>query len=135
MAALQEHVIRNEVVPSDPKLQQYLALRFKDRPFEELHVLFVDRENGFIGEEQLSVGEQGSVAARIAPMMRRAFELGADGIYLVHNHPSGSPLPSTEDIRSTRRIVEIAGALEITVHDHLIVAGRTITSLRDLSLI
>jgi DNA repair protein RadC len=134
-AAMRENIQRSEINPSDPELARYLTLKFLGCTHEELHAIFVDEANGFIAEELFCQGATRHLTIRLAPIVRRAFELGAKGIYLVHNHPSGSPTPSKEDIQTTRRVAEIAGALEIVIVDHLIVAGDTITSMRGLGLL
>lgn len=135
LAAMQETVTRSTVDPSDPKLERYLALKFKGCPHEELHAIFVDNKSGFIAEELVSLGSANKVEARVAPILRRALELGAFGFYLIHNHPSRVPEPSVEDVRATKQIILIASALELTVLDHLIIAGNCVVSMRRLKLL
>lgn len=81
------------------------------------------------------MGDSGRVDARISSILRRAIELGARGLFLVHNHPSEKPEPSVEDVKATRSIKLVAGALDVTLFDHLIVAGREIVSMRKLGLL
>jgi DNA repair protein RadC len=66
--------------------------------------------------------------------VRRALELSAVAMILAHNHPSGDPTPSSADVEITKQIVAAAGALKIVVHDHLIVGGDQVASLRALGL-
>jgi DNA repair protein RadC len=68
-------------------------------------------------------------------IVRRALEVGATAIILVHNHPSGDPTPSASDVEATRRIAMAAGALDICIHDHVIIAGSAWTSFRALGLL
>lgn len=134
-AALQENVVRSTVDASDPNLGAYLALKFRGRPHEELHAIFVDHEYGFISEELVAIGDANRVEARISSILRRALELGASGFFLVHNHPSNRPDPSSEDIAATRQISMVAHALDIAVLDHLIIAGSSVISMRKLNLL
>lgn len=135
LAALKEVVTRSTVNPRDPNLKKYLALKFRDRPHEELHAIFVDSNVGFLAEELVSIGSVGSVEARISTIMRRAIELGAAGIFLVHNHPSSNPMASMEDIKATQQIVTVARALDVEILDHLIIAGNVVVSMRELGLL
>lgn len=135
LAAMQETVTRSPVNPADPKLERYLALKFRGCSHEELHAIFVDSNSGFIAEELVSLGTANKVEARVAPIMRRALELGASGFYLIHNHPSKCPEPSVEDVRATKQIILVANALELSVLDHLIIAGNSMVSMRRLNLL
>lgn len=135
LAALHETVTRSPVNSADPAFKRYLALKFKGRPHEELHAIFVDQNHGFIAEELVSIGDAGRVDARICSILRRAIELGSSALYLVHNHPSKTPSPSPEDVRSTKQISAVAEALDIQVIDHLIIAGSSMVSMRELKLL
>lgn len=134
-AGLQESVERSRVDPADPNLVRYLTLKFRGRPYEELHAIFVDHDRGFISEERVSIGTTGRVKARISNLLRRAIELGARGLLLVHNHPSEIPEPSIEDIRSTRHIKMVASALDVEIVDHLIIAGTKVVSMSRLNVL
>lgn len=135
LAGMREMVERSPVDPTDPNLERYLTLKLRGRPYEELYAIFVDHSHGFIAEELVSVGDAGRVNARIGSVLRRAIELGARGLYLVHNHPSETPEPSLQDVQATRRIKLVASALDVTLFDHLIVAGQRVVSMRKLSLL
>lgn len=135
MASLREVVTRSRVDPSDPSFSHYLALKFKGRPHEELHAIFIDHASGYLSDELVSVGSGGKVDARISSIVRRSYELGAAGFYLVHNHPSKCPLPSPEDVRATKQVTVIAAALDIELRDHFVVAGNSVVSMRELGLI
>lgn len=135
LAGMQEAVERSPVDPADPNLKRYLTVKFRGRPHEELHAIFVDHEQGFIAVELVSVGNVRRVDVRIGTILRRAIELGACGLFLVHNHPSEVPEPSRDDIRATRQFKMVASALDITVLDHLIIAGNKVVSMRGLNLL
>ena len=134
-AAMRESVTRSEVRSDDPALLKYLILKMRGKGHEELHAIFVDRDLGFIREELIAVGGYQAVESRMRPLLTRALELEADGFYLVHNHPSRCPRPSSEDVRSTLAISQVARALDLTVFDHLIIAGNSVASMRGLGLL
>ena len=79
-------------------------------------------------------GNAVSVRGRYRPLLQRVFEADAAGFVLVHNHPSGDPRPSAADIAATRRLAALACALEVEFHDHLIVGGRSVVSMRQAGL-
>lgn len=133
-AAFRETVVRGPVDPSSREFRDYLLLKFLGRPVEELHVIYVDGNNGFIAEEQVSVGSEASVSFRASVVLRRSLELDAKGLLLVHNHPSENPYPSVEDIRATKHISQLANSLEISILDHFIVAGNNVVGMIELGI-
>ena len=135
LAALKETVIRTPVASDDLALHEYLKIKFRGRPYEELHAIFVDHAQGFLSEELVAIGDRSHVQTHIRPILRRAIELEARGFLLVHNHPSRHPGPSREDIRSTKQIAQVAKALDLTVFDHLIVAGNNVFSMHGAGLL
>jgi DNA repair protein RadC len=134
-ASLQESVTRSRVDPDCPLLHRYLVMRFRGRPREEMVAIFADHELGFICEEVVATGGVKSVELRNRPLLRRAIELEAHGLLLVHNHPSHRPEPSQQDIDATRTIAMLAHAVDVDLIDHLIVANRKVTSMRRLGLL
>ncbi len=102
---------------------------------EEFHLLFLDRKNALIAHERQQRGTVDHTPVYTREVVKRALELGASALILVHNHPSGDPTPSKADIAVTTDIVKAAAPLGITVHDHVIVGRGRHTSLRDLGLI
>ena len=88
-----------------------------------------------IRDELASEGSIDQSAIYVREVIKRALELGASAIILVHNHPSGSPEPSRQDIAITRDIAEVAGKLGITLHDHVIVGGTDYRSFRAMGLL
>lgn len=109
------------------------AIAFEDR--EEFHVLFLDKRNGLIADERQGHGTVDHTPVYPREVIKRALELSATAMILVHNHPSGDPTPSTADISMTLDIVSIAKPLGITVHDHIIVGRNGHASFRGLKLI
>jgi DNA repair protein RadC len=123
------------VLGDSEALLGYLAFDMARLPTERLRILYLNAANRLLADETET---EGSVnAARVVPrsIMRRALDLGATALILVHNHPSGDPTPSRDDVEATRRIAEAARALDICVHDHVIVGGSGWTSFRALGLI
>src|ERR1700730_1998254 len=100
---------------------------------EEFRVLFLD--NHLIADEVQGVGTVDHAPVYPREIMRRALELGASAIILVHNHPSGDPQPSTDDINLTHQIVAVGKPLKVAVHDHLIIGKHGHASLKGLRLI
>ncbi|MEA3060371.1 MAG: repair protein RadC [Sphingomonadales bacterium] len=116
-------------------LLSYLTFDMAHLPTERLRILYLNASNRLLADE---VATEGSVnAARVVPraIMRRALDLGATALILVHNHPSGDPTPSRDDVEATRRIAAAADALDICIHDHVIVGGGGWSSFRGLGLL
>jgi DNA repair protein RadC len=109
------------------------AMAFADR--EQLRVLFLDKRNRLIADELQQEGTVDHTPVYPREVVKRALELSATAIILVHNHPSGDPTPSRADIEMTRAIVEVAKPLGIEVHDHIIVGKDGHASLKGLKLI
>lgn len=102
----------------------YLRLRMAEETRERFVVLFLDHKNRLIRDEVMSEGTIDHCPVYPRQIMRRALELSAANIILSHQHPSGDPAPSQADIAMTKKIKEAAKALDIKVHDHIII-GRT----------
>ena len=109
------------------------AMAFADK--EQFRILFLDKRNQLISDELQQVGTVDHTPVYPREVIKRALELSATAIILVHNHPSGDPTPSQADIQMTRGIVDIADPLGIVVHDHIIVGKNGHASLRGLKLI
>jgi DNA repair protein RadC len=102
------------------------------RETEQFRILFLDRKNVLIADEEQSQGTVDHVPVYPREVVKRALELNASALILVHNHPSGDPTPSEADIHMTAQIKEAAGVLGITLHDHLIVGKSREVSFRAL---
>jgi DNA repair protein RadC len=102
---------------------------------EEFRVLFLDRKNNLIADEVQNRGTVDHTPVYPREIIKRALELGASSIILVHNHPSGDPTPSKADIMMTREIVSAAKALSIAVHDHLVIGRGGHASFKSLGLL
>jgi len=102
---------------------------------EQLRLLFLDRKNALISDEVQQRGTIDHTPAYPREIVRRALELGAQAVILVHNHPAGDPNPSRDDIFMTKEVVRAASALGVIVHDHLIIARGQTTSFKALGLL
>jgi len=109
------------------------AQAFADR--EQFRVLFLDKRNQLIADEVQQVGTVDHTPVYPREVVKRALELSATAIILVHNHPSGDPTPSHADIQMTQQIIAVASPLCISVHDHIIVGKEGHASLKGLKLI
>jgi DNA repair protein RadC len=109
------------------------AQAFADR--EQFRVLFLDKRNQLIADEVQQTGTVDHTPVYPREVVKRALELSATALILVHNHPSGDPAPSRADVQMTQSIVEIAKPLGIDVHDHIIVGKDGHASLKGLQLI
>ena len=132
---LQSEVKERPVLGSWQALLDYLHADMAHNPVERVRVLFLNSKNMLIRDEQMSEGSVDEAAVYIREIIRRALDCHATALILVHNHPSGDPSPSQQDIRLTRDIVEAGRHLNIAVHDHLIIGTRGHSSLRAMGLI
>jgi DNA repair protein RadC len=118
-----------------PALIDYCAAAMARSPHEEFRILFLDRKNSLIADEVQSSGTVDHTPVYPREIVKRALELGATAVILVHNHPSGDPTPSKADITMTREVVEAARALRIVVHDHVVVGRSGHVSFKALGLL
>ncbi|MDC9701430.1 MAG: DNA repair protein RadC [Alphaproteobacteria bacterium] len=102
---------------------------------EQLRILFLDKKNALISDEVQQTGTVDHTPLYPREVIKRALELSATAIILVHNHPSGDPTPSASDIEMTHKIFKIAKTLNIEVHDHIIIGKNGHTSMKGLGLI
>lgn len=109
------------------------AMAFLER--EEFRILFLDKKNNLIADEVQGVGTVDHAPVYPREIMRRALELSASAIILVHNHPSGDPEPSADDIYLTHQIIAVGKPLKIVVHDHLIIGKHGHASMKGMRLI
>ncbi|MBV9862171.1 MAG: DNA repair protein RadC [Alphaproteobacteria bacterium] len=123
------------VIGSWDKLIEYCSAVVAHGKVEEFHLLFLDRKNALIAHERQQRGTVDHTPVYTREVVKRALELGASALILVHNHPSGDPTPSQADIQMTKAIIDIAKPLGISVHDHIIVGKSGHSSLRGMRLI
>jgi DNA repair protein RadC len=131
---LKAEVKDRPVLGSWQKLIDYCSARMAHSKIEEFHLLFLDRKNALIADEAHQRGTVDHTPVYTREVVKRALELGASAIIMVHNHPSGDPTPSKADIEVTKEVAKAAALLGVTLHDHLIIGKGRHTSLRSLGL-
>lgn len=112
-----------QIQATDQRLIDYLVMGMGSLSVEQLRVLFLDRRNRLVGDEVLASGTLTTLTAYPRNIFRRAFELSASGLLLVHNHPSGRAEPSHCDKEFTKKLKAIGHQMEIEVKDHIIISG------------
>ncbi len=131
----QARVLGQNVITSWSALMEYCKTVMAHRETEQFRVLYLDRKNVLIADEAQASGTVDHVPVYPREVVKRALELNASSLILVHNHPSGSPDPSDDDILMTNRIAEAAKALGISVHDHIIIGKERDSSFKALGLL
>ncbi|MBA3999874.1 DNA repair protein RadC [Brevundimonas sp.] len=129
-----EPAARRTVISSWTALTAYVRVALQHEPREQFRVLYLDRKNQLILDEVLNRGTVDHAPVYPREVVRRALEVSASAVILVHNHPSGDPTPSRADIQMTKQIIEAARALGVEVHDHLVVGREGVSSFRQLGL-
>ena len=123
------------VLSSWDALGDYLHAAMAHSRTEQVRVLFLNAKNMLIANEAMWNGSVDEASVHVREVIARAIALGATAVIIVHNHPSGDPTPSQQDIRLTRDLVEAGRHMKVTVHDHVIVGANGRTSMRALGLI
>lgn len=118
---MRDRVLNRQVLSSWQALLDYCQTVMAHRDTEQFRILFLDRKNTLIADEAQARGTVDHVPVYPREVVKRALELNASALILVHNHPSGDPTPSQPDIAMTEQIVTAAQALGLTVHDHLVI--------------
>lgn len=116
-----QQVMEQPILSSWQKLLDYCAGAMAHEPVEQFRLLFLDRKNTLIADEVQQRGTIDHTPVYPREVVRRALELGASAVILVHNHPSGDPTPSRADVEMTKQIVTAATALGVVIHDHVII--------------
>lgn len=131
----QGKLLHREVFSQWSTVIEYCTARMAFLAHEECRLLFLDRRNRLIADELHQKGTVDHIPVYPREVIKRALELSASGMILVHNHPSGDPTPSQADIAMTQRILEAAEKLGIRVHDHIIIAPNSYASFRTLGFL
>lgn len=132
---LREQIQDRPVISSWSALLDYLQVALGHEPIEQFRVLFLDRKNILIKDEVQQRGTVDHTPLYPREIVKRALELAASSIIMVHNHPSGDPTPSRADLEVTKQVVSALAAVGITVHDHVIVGKNRHTSFKSQKLI
>lgn len=132
---LEARIESQPVLSSWDALGDYLHAAMAHRRTEEVRILFLNAKNILLANEALWQGSVDEASVHVREVIARAIALGATAIIIVHNHPSGDPTPSTQDIRLTRDLVEAGRHMKVTVHDHVIVGAQGRSSMRAMGLL
>jgi DNA repair protein RadC len=138
--AAASRLLREKAKKSDATLSSWAALidycmaQMAREQTEQFRILFLDRKNKLLRDEVQNRGTVDHTPVYPREVVKRALELGASAIILVHNHPSGDPTPSSSDVEMTKQIIDAARTLDIAVHDHLIIGRNGHASLKQLGL-
>lgn len=130
-----EQVMNQPVISSWQKLLDYCRASLAFAKTEEFRVLFLDRKNVLIADEMQQTGTVDHTPVYPREVVKRALDLGASAIIMVHNHPSGDPTPSKGDVEMTKEVREACEKLGISLHDHLIIGKRGHASFKSLGLL
>lgn len=125
-------IANREVLSSWQAVLDYCTTSMAHEHREQFRILFLDKKNQLIADEVQQIGTVDHTPVYPREVVKRALELSASAIILLHNHPSGDPTPSRADIEMTRTIEDVAKTLNIVVHDHVIIAKSGHASLRGL---
>ncbi len=132
--ALKAEVMERPILSNWQALLDYCRVSQGYDRVETVRLLFLDAKNALIADEVQQSGTVDHTPLYPREVMKRALELGASALILVHNHPSGDPTPSRDDIELTKTLAQIGASLGVTLHDHLIVADDNHVSLKALGL-
>ena len=128
--AARDEVVERPVISNWAVQLNWVSLKIKHEKSEQARVLYLDRKNRLIADEKAGQGTVDLAPVYPREIARRALELSASSIILVHNHPSGDPTPSRADIDLTREIEKALAPLEIRMHDHLVVGAKEPSACR-----
>jgi len=135
LRSAREAVTKRPVISSWSALLAYVKTALAHEAREQFRVLFLDKKNQLIADEVMNRGTVDHAPVYPREVARRALELAASAVILVHNHPSGDPTPSSADVQMTRQVAEAARALGLAVHDHLVVGRDGVASFKALGLL
>ncbi len=131
----QVEVLNRDILSNWQALLTYCHIAMAHRENEEFRILFLDKKGNLIADEEQQKGTVDHVPVYRREVVKRALELNACSLVLVHNHPSGDPKPSKADVELTRHIQAALDTVKITLHDHIIIGAQSHASLHDLGLL
>ena len=132
---VKSQVANQPVLASWQALLDYLRADMAHMTVERVRILHLNSRNMLIRDENMGDGSVDQAAIYVREVIRRAIDLGSASLILVHNHPSGDPAPSQQDILITRNVIEAGKKLGIAVHDHIIIGRQGHSSMRAMGLI
>ena len=132
---MSQQVMDQPILNSWQRLNDYLTAAMGHELNEQFRLLFLDKRNHLIADEVQQRGTVDHTPVYAREVVKRALELGATALILVHNHPSGDPTPSRADIEMTKELVRVTAGIGITIHDHLIIGKSATSSFKSLGLL
>lgn len=135
LRAGREEIEQKPILNSWSYLLGYLRTALENEKREQFRVLFLDKKHRLIKDEKMNEGTIDHAPVYPREIARRALELSSSSVILVHNHPSGDPKPSGQDIAMTKKIIDALQAIEVQVHDHIIVGMSGSISMKAMGLI
>ncbi len=130
-----QELIDKPVIGNWQKLLDYCRITLAEEKIEQFHLLFLDHKNALIAHERQQTGTIDHAPVYPREVVKRALELEASAIIMVHNHPSGDPTPSKDDVAMTKAVAQAAEKLGILLHDHVVVGRKGHKSMRSLGLL
>ncbi len=128
-------ILDQPILSSWQAVMDYLTAALSQATTERFHILYLDRKNRLIADEAQQQGTVDHTPVYPREVVKRALELSATALILVHNHPSGDPTPSAADIEMTKKIAQAAEAVGISLHDHIIIGQGSHASFKSLGLL
>lgn len=135
LRAQKQAIVGGALLNNWQRMVDYCRMAMAHETVEQFRLLFLDRKNHLIGEEIHQRGTIDHTPVYPREVVKRALELGAGAIVLAHNHPSGDPTPSKDDITMTRLIIEACKPLGLIIHDHIIIGHSEVISFKSLGLL
>ena len=135
LRVLKQNVIKQPVLNSWTRLIEYLTAAMAQEKKEHFRLLFLNKKNELIADEVQGSGTVDHTPAYPREIIKRALEVGATALILVHNHPSGDPSPSPADVTLTNAVIDAAKPFDIVIHDHIIISKNGHVSFRNEGLI
>ena len=132
---LADRIMDQDFMRSSEEVMEYLKHNLRDKTREIFMVIYLNGRNQILQMEELFEGKLTTSAVYPREVVKRALDHAAAALVFVHNHPSGNPKPSQDDITITQKLKEAAEAIDVSVHDHLIIAGNEVYSFADNGLI
>ncbi|MGB5077537.1 MAG: DNA repair protein RadC [Sphingorhabdus sp.] len=134
-ALLHTKISSHPVLANSQAVIEYLKATMAHLLFEQVRVLFLGLTNKLIGDKVVSIGTIDEAPIYPREIVKIALDLGATGLIIAHNHPSGDPRPSRQDVETTKKLIIVCREIKIEVHDHIVIASDGWTSMRANGLI
>ena len=135
LRAQKKELVGGPLLDNWQRMIDYCRMAMAHEPVEQFRLLFLDRRNRLLAEEVQQKGTIDHTPVYPREIVKRALEVGAGALILVHNHPSGDPKPSKEDLSMTQRVAEACRTMGIVVHDHVIIGKTDVVSLKNLGVL